>query len=55
MRGDQERKQKILELYSAGQKQADIACWFEITLQTVNGIIKKAEQEKRAAQAGTAG
>jgi transposase len=53
MRGDQERKRKILELYSTGQKQADIALRFEINLQTVNGIIKKAEQEKQASQVGT--
>jgi hypothetical protein len=52
MRGDQARKRKNLELYSAGQKQAEIARQFEITPQTVNGIIKKAEQEKQAAQAG---
>ena len=52
MRGDQARKRKKLELYSAGQKQAEIARQFEITLQTVNGIIKKAEQEKQAAHAG---
>ena len=50
-RGDQERKRNILELYSKGLRQADIAQKFEVSPQAVSDVIKKAKQEQ-AAQAG---
>ena len=47
-RGDQERKRNILELYSEGLRQADIARQFEISPQAVYDVIKKAKQEHAA-------